>query len=145
MCLTMCKRHWRHCIVKCGGNILRKNMDLQDTYKICSNLFFFRVKDINISDIFYKIQNFLRPLWPSLILTKDLVLLTIWVETFNFEHPGVTNINIHIFVYHNPPNIRISREVEWCPVWKNCLLSLLLKLIFNHQKCLNPLKALPKS
>ena len=106
---------------------------------------FFRVKDINITEIFYKIQNFLRTLWPSLILTKDLVLLTIWVETFNFEHPGVTNINIHIFVYHNPPNIRISREVEWCPVWKNCLLSLLLKLIFNHQKCLNPLKAPPKS
>ena len=42
-------------------------------------LFLFPVKDIMISDNFYKTQNFLRTPWASVIMHKDLLHLIIWM------------------------------------------------------------------
>ena len=42
-------------------------------------LYWFPVKDIKISDNFYKIQNFLITSWASVITHKDLLHLIIWM------------------------------------------------------------------
>ena len=66
-------------------------------------LLWFQVKDIRLTDIFYKILKFLRTSAPSLIALKDLLLLIIYVETVPlskqaetftdcFPNPNVSNI-----------------------------------------------------
>ena len=58
MCLFMCKRHLKHCYVKCVENDSRKKEIAKNMQKSTS-IFWFPVKDIKIQDIFYKIQKFL--------------------------------------------------------------------------------------
>ena len=81
MCLFMCKRHIKHCYVKCVGNDSRKKRKLQNTCKKGTSIFWFPVKDIKIPDIFYKILKFLGTSWASVIAHKHLLLWIIWVET----------------------------------------------------------------
>ena len=54
-------------------------VDEKTLTKKAKTLFWFPVKDIKISDIFYKILKFLGPLWASIIAHKDLVDLIIWM------------------------------------------------------------------
>ena len=42
-------------------------------------IFWFPVKDIKIPHNFYKIQNFLRTSWASVIMHKDLLHLIFWI------------------------------------------------------------------
>ena len=52
------------------------------------SIFWFLVKDINNPGIFYKIQNFLRTSWASIITHKDLLHIIIWM--FSNNHDVVT-------------------------------------------------------
>ena len=54
-------------------------VDLKTFTKKALTLFWFPVKDIKISDIFYKILKFLGPSWASEIAHKDLLDLIIWM------------------------------------------------------------------
>ena len=43
------------------------------------HLFWFPIKDIQVPEIFYKIQNFLRTSWASVNMHKDLLDLIMWM------------------------------------------------------------------
>ena len=58
---------------------LRLNGRWKNICKKAHTLFWFPVKDIKISDNFYKLQNFLRTSWASVIMHKDLLHLIIWI------------------------------------------------------------------
>ena len=57
----------------------RLNGTSKNISKKAHKLFWFPVKDIKISDNFYKIQKFLRLYWDSVITHKDLLHLIIWM------------------------------------------------------------------
>ena len=79
MCLFMCKRHLKHCYVKRVENDSRKKKKNYKTHaKKAQSYFLFPVKDIKITDIFYKIQKFLTMSWASVIAHKDLTPLNYW-------------------------------------------------------------------
>ena len=54
-------------------------VDAKKLQKKALTLFWFPVKDIKISDNFYKIEKFLRLSWASAITHKDLLHLIIWM------------------------------------------------------------------
>ena len=60
MCGTYFKKNWR-----ITDHLQKKN----------DNSLWFPVKDINISDMFYQIQNFLRACWASIITTNGINFL----------------------------------------------------------------------
>ena len=66
MWLSMWKRHL--------GHFKKKKRESRNTWKR-SIIFFFQVEDIEISNTFYKIQNFLGTWWSSIITTCLIKLL----------------------------------------------------------------------
>jgi hypothetical protein len=58
---------------------LRLNVHGETLTKKAHTLLWFPVKDIKISDNFYKIQNILRTSWASVIMHKDLLHPIIWM------------------------------------------------------------------
>ena len=79
-CLLHMKKHLYEVL---PVTVVEQSSRLNGTWKnICNKantLFWFPVKDIRISDNFYKIQNFLRTSWVSVITRKDLLHLIIWM------------------------------------------------------------------
>ena len=72
----MWKRHLKHCIVKCVENISRKTEEDGTLTNKAQHIFWFPVEDIKISDMFYKIQNFLGTPWASIITIYLIKLLS---------------------------------------------------------------------
>ena len=69
----MCKRHVKHCYIKCVGNDSRKKKNHKIHAKSTS-IFWCPVKDIKSPDFFYKILKFLGTSWASVIAHKHLLL-----------------------------------------------------------------------
>ena len=76
MWLSMWKRQFKHCIVKCVVNISRKNRVSRNTWKKAHIFEFPVVEDTKISDTFYNIQNVIGTSWPSIIITYLINLLS---------------------------------------------------------------------
>ena len=60
---------------RCGKYVKKKQRITEHLKKMHKQFFWFSVKDINISDIFYKMQNVLGTVWASIITTYLIKLL----------------------------------------------------------------------